>query len=872
MAFLRRWLLIFSALLLGGGPLLAAGPRESRAYAAALAAFHDQFYARAESGLTQFLQTYRKSTNAPAAELFLAQSEFYLGKYPNAVARLTDTNNLAKARVAGLADRYVYWTAEAQLARGEAPVAAEIFISLADDFPDSPLSLSALVEGAAVEGRLANWSKVDGLLDDPNGWFQRTAQLEPNAGAVADGWLLLSESKISQADFSAALRVLQRLNPAMLSLEQDWKRAHQFCRANLGLGEPAAALSASTNLLALARLGRGDGWAGRLADSVAIHAGVLEKLGRLDDAGTAWSENLSAGAPGEKQSQAVLKTAELAIIQGNLANAEAGLEKYLAQFSDSPVMELARLTLGELYLKDFIAQPAATNHLVAAQVSFDQLLASATNGPLAGKAFWDRGWCDWLASAYAECLADFTEAAQRLPVSEDLAVARFKMGDAQFAQNDFGGCQTNYQSVLEDFSALPDVKSSLGDRALYQIERARLELHDAPGAEDAMQRLLAQFSTNSPADSSRLLAGEGFSDFGSQANARAVFQKFAAERADSPLLPSVALAVARTFEREQDWPAAVTNYQAWLNGYPTNELRPQVEYARDWAVSQAGDEAGALALFTNFLAQFPTNQTLTPLAQMWVADHYFRLGGTNLVEAERNYELIFQNFSTNELAYPAQLMAGRAAMGRFSYPEAIRSYFTPLINATNCPDELKVQARFAYSQALWEMAASDTNNASLQLATNLLNQICLSNPTNAAGALAWVKIGDYDLQLGAFDAATNAYAQVVDPNAPASAAAGVALRSRAQVGLGLVLEKKAEGLAANDRNSLLTLALNNYLDVLYTDDTVADPFWTKKAGLQALPLMLALKIGDRDQFFDTLERWLPPLKPALEKKRAALTN
>jgi hypothetical protein len=71
---------------------------------------------------------------------------------------------------------------------------------------------------------------------------------------------------------------------------------------------------------------------------------------------------------------------------------------------------------------------------------------------------------------------------------------------------------------------------------------------------------------------------------------------------------------------------------------------------------------------------------------------------------------------------------------------------------------------------------------------------------------------------------------------------------------------------------LLTLALNNYLDVLYTDDTVADPFWTKKAGLQALPLMLALKIGDRDQFFDTLERWLPPLKPALEKKRAALTN
>ena len=94
MAFSRRWFLVLFTLILGGGQLFAAS-REERAYGAAVAAFNDKFYDRAEAGLTQFLQTYRKSTNAPAAVLLLAQSEFYLGKYSVAITRLTDTNNVA---------------------------------------------------------------------------------------------------------------------------------------------------------------------------------------------------------------------------------------------------------------------------------------------------------------------------------------------------------------------------------------------------------------------------------------------------------------------------------------------------------------------------------------------------------------------------------------------------------------------------------------------------------------------------------------------------------------------------------------------------------------------------------------------------------
>jgi TolA-binding protein len=174
MALHRRWLLILSALLLGGGQLFAAS-REDRAYSAAVQAFDDKLYPLAETRLEQFVQTYRKSTNAPAAVLLLAQSEYYLKNYEAVTNRLADPVNFAKAKAAGLADQYVYWQAEAQFAHGDLEDAARRFVALPADFPSSPVALSAVVEAAAAYGKLGEWPKADSLLESTNGLFQRMA-------------------------------------------------------------------------------------------------------------------------------------------------------------------------------------------------------------------------------------------------------------------------------------------------------------------------------------------------------------------------------------------------------------------------------------------------------------------------------------------------------------------------------------------------------------------------------------------------------------------------------------------------------------------------------------------------------------------------
>ena len=866
MALLRRWFLIFSALVLGGGQLWAAS-REERAFAAATAAFQDQNWDRAETQFAQFARQFPKSDKVPAAVLAEAQAQFKQGKYAAAAALLSPR----AAGAGGLADAYTYWLGEAQFANGDFTNAAETFSTVAKNFPDSPLRLTAVVEAAAAYARFPDWPRHDALLEATNGVFARAAQLDSDNALVINGRLSLAQSKLAQADFAAAGKFLALLNPKILAPEQDWERLNLQYQVALGVNDLDAALAVTTNLMQSAKD------AARLADSVAMLATVLENKNQPAAAIAAWSGNLTNSAPVERQREAILKIAALAAAQNDVSNATASLEKYLAQFPNSPTAALALLTLGELHLKDFLAT-AVPDQLSAAQTNFDQFIGAFTNSPLTGKACLDRGWCNWKEGEFTNSLVDFRAAAQRLPASADLAVARFKTGDALFMLGDFAGAREDYRSVLNDFAAFPEVEKSLGDRALYQILRTDLKLRDMADAEAAMQKLLRDFPASDFADNGQLLLGEAFSDFNLPEKAREVFQEFARLFPDSPLAPQAELAVARTFEREANWPAAIMDYAAWLKNHPTNGLLPQVEYLLGVANYQAGCETNAFQILTTFVTRFPAD-TNAPLAQWWVADHFFRLGGTNFALAEQNYELIFQTpaWKNSALFYPAQLMAGRAAVGRQDFPDAA-NYFTKLLTDlladTNSPPDLTTQARFAYGGVLMQLDSSDTNRPFINFenATNQFAQIIQANPASESGALAWVGLAMCQLQLLNYAAATNSFAQVFN-----SPYADVAARSEAKTGYGLVLEKIAATLTGTNQVVVLRLARDSYLDVFDTwtgaglrAGETADPFWVKKAGLLALPLGETLGLGNPDEFINRMETLFPQAKASLEKKRAAL--
>ena len=870
MAFRWRWLLILFTLILSDEQLSAASPKEQRAYAAAVAAFQDEMWGRAETEFAQFIQKYPKSTNAPEAVLLQAQAEFKQGKLAQAIALL----QARKAGAGHLADQYVYWIGEAQFQSVDLAAAAETFIALARDFPESSLRLRAVVEAAAARGELGQWQQVGALLQETNGVFQRAALLDPANELVTRGRLLLAQAALAQKDFGGAAAMLASVNPQALEPGLGWQLAYLVYQTRLATGDTNAALAATTNLLQIARLGNDASLRG---ESVALHAGLLEQIGLKAEALDAYQENLT-NAPVERQRQAILKITELAVAQGRFSTAEDSLRNFITQFPDSPAADIALLSLGELHLKDYVADPAATNQLLEARARFDQFLAAFPNGPLTGKAYLDRGWCGWcgwrewlagsLTNRLTDSLADFEAAAQRLPPSEDLAVARFKSGDALFAQRRFTSALENYRAVVDDFTDFPAVMQSLGNRALYQSLRACMALTNTAAAEDTMERILKLYPAGGDTGNSLLLMGEYLADLSQPTNALALFQRFEAVVPNSPLRSQVDLAIAHACEQERNWPVAIEKYKKWLADFPTNTLRSQADYALARANYQAGNGTNAFLLFTNFVAKFPTND-LTPLAQWWVADHFFNAG--DYPDAEKNYKLLFQTWPASDLAYQARMMAGVAAVARQGYSDAL-DYFSKLEEDTNCPMKLRVQATFAHGSALMQMDSADTNNplANFSAATNVFVQIVQLYPTDEPGARAWGEIGDCYLQLTNYDAATNAYAQVLNTNMQAN----ISLRSQAQIGLGIALEKKAAAATGSDQKALRELALKNYLDVFYEknlrNDEQADAFWTKKAGLQALPLIEGLGESPPDDFFNRMENWLPQLKDSLEKARTAL--
>jgi TolA-binding protein len=866
MTRLRRLFLGLLLLALAGGrgdAALFGG--EDKAFEAAEKSFSIGVWDRAEREFAQFIEKYPKSERRVAAVSLQAQALFQQHKFTAAVALL----NAHQGEAGVLADQFLFWTGEAEFQNTNYPGAAVAFGKLAREFLESPRRLQAAVGEAAAGAKLGEWTTVVRLLQQPDGAFRQASTGLGNSELFTRGLLLLAEAQLAQNHFAETEAALKEIG-AELTPELDWRRRHLLCRAKLGAGLTEAAEIESAGLMtAAAGTTRAD-W---LAESVAFRADVLERLGRRDQAMATLKSNLNENIPVMRQRDALSQITALALALGQLKLATETLETFVQQFSNSPAADLALLTLGELYLKQYIATPD-TNQLAAALGRVDQLITVFSNSPYLGRAQLNRGWCHWIAERYVESGAAFQAAADALPTSEDQAVARFKLADALFVQKDFGGALTNYRAVLSLASNWPAVNADLRTPALYQSLRASLELTNLVGAEAAMRGILEADPQSAEAGPGVLLVAQAWADARKPAEAQRLFREFGQVFPDSTLRAEVDLLAAQLTEQQSDWTNAVAAYDEWLTRYPTNNpLRAQAEFGRALAEWRSGNETNALARLTNFVAQFPTNELLAAQAQWWVADYYFNQAYSNQAQyqpAETSYKLLFQTWPQSELSLRALMMAGRAAMGWGRYENACE-YFTNLTSNPNCPDELKAQALFAYGGALMRMRAAETNKlANIEEARRVFSRIVQLYPTNQQTAQAWGEIGNCSLQLATEDVsyyttASNAFQQAI-----ASPFASVAARSQAKVGLGKTLEKMAESKpGAEEKRALLVLARDNYLDVtLQTAEAPDVLFWQKKAGLEALRVMETLEDWCAvEKLCGQLQDWLPLSRVSFEATR-----
>lgn len=869
MATLRK--LVWLALSLGitAGSVHAAAFGETRAYSGAAQAFQDKAWWLAEANFAQFVEKYPKSEQRAQAVLYQAVARFHQTNSAGVIELLEA--NLERAAV--VADEYQFWIAEAHFQKGDFAAAAAAYRELWRRYLASARRMEALVNEAVSLSRLGQWTQVVTRLGTPESEFARAAQASPTNIFVARGRLLLGDAQLALKNYPGVEAAIAPLVGRTLGSDLDWRVARLQFDAQLATGRLPEALTTSSNLLTLAGA-VAENRSELMSESVALQAGVLERLGRRGEAKETFKRNLSPGIRPERQRQALLRITELALAEGHAMEAATNLAGFLQLSSNSPAADVALFSLGEIHLKHHVttlatnaaagAAPGSKN-LELALGLFDRLVTTFTNSSYLGKAELNRGWCFWMRNQMSESAKAFERATQLLPEAEDVVIARFKLGDAWFVQKDFARALERYRQTAEALPRWPRVREALGAELHYQILRASLEVTNVPAAEEAMAQILKAKPGSDLADRSLLLLVQGMAASGKPELARGEVEKFVALAPDSLLRPEVEVVLGRTREQQADWPAAITGYDEWLKRFPTNALRPRVEYQRALSNFKAGRETNALAQFTNLVAQFPTND-LAPRAQWWVADYYFGQG--DFYNAEINYKPIYQIWPTNELAFEARMMAGRAAMARPPYHDAI-THFTNLTSSLNCPPGLKAQAMFAYGDALMAQAPTDTNRlANYETAIQVFGTILQTYPTNPIAVLAWGEMAKCYKQLGS-GSASNAvfcFSQVVT-----SAGANVAARSEAQVGLAGVILEMAPREPREAQTPFIRQALSNLLEVVHgtnrREGETPDQFWVKKAGLEAGALFERLGEWEQaEKLYGRLQDLLPVLRATMQKK------
>lgn len=864
----RRTFLALVMLMFSVAALRAASYGENRAYASAEKSFQDGIWMRAEMEFALFLERYPKSERRAEAILFQAQALFHQGNSPAVIKLLT--SNVEAAGKFG--DEYQFWIAEAYYQQGDFPKSVEAYVELQRRFALSPRRVEALVGEAAAHARLTNWTRVTAMLGNAESEFAGFARSQQTNRHVAHGLLLLADAQLELKNYPAVEAALGPLAGRSLDPALGWRAERLRYFARLAQGSLPEALAASSNLVVLAT-NVPDDRAAVLSESVALRADVLERSGQRAEARAVLEKNLVPGTPPSRQEHALLKITELALGEGRLAEANDTLVRFLNQSSNSPVAAVALLSLGEIHLRQSVGllqtnraapTPEATNHLEAALGLFDRLVSGYTNSPLLGRAELNRGWGFWLKGQVGESAAAFERAATRLGDSEDQVVARFKLGDALFAQKDYARALPAYQAAAEALARWPRLREPLNADLFQQILRTSLELTNASAATAAMDEILKQQPRGETADRSLLILVQKLSDLGRPELARAEYEKFVALAPDFSRRAEVELVLGRAREQQGDWAAAIAGYEHWLAQFPTNTLRPQVEYQLGWANFRAGFETNAFHQFTNFVAQYPTHE-LSSQVQWWVAGWFYR---RDFPRAEQNYKAIFQTWPQSPLAREARMMAGRAAYFGDRYETAIE-HFTSLTSDANTPTNLWMQAMLGYGSALMSKAAPETNRyANFEEAIRVFGQMQLRDPTHELALLAnlekakcWVQLGERGSNF-----AWLAFSQVIT-----SEVAGVTARSEALVGRGQALEAAAQRVSGLERTNLLWQALNDYLDVVHEtnlrEGEQRDPLWVKKAGLVAGPLLEGLGAWiQAEKLYVRLQELLPPLRASFQRR------
>lgn len=464
-------------------------------------------------------------------------------------------------------------------------------------------------------------------------------------GAPAEALLILDEA--------IRARGLER------SPRTRWLRA----RALQALGRPAEALTEFDALIASDDPLRGP------ACVLATRLGDAEPLATFDDRSERCLalDSISTSAKRSMRLAIGLRAAA----RGERERAIDALRQVVADTEPSVGAASAALPLAALLLERSAPGDAAEALGLYRRV--------ASRAPRADEGRQARRAIEALAAALPEAERD---AMLRFPVADAMAEARI-----YFESMRHGDAVAAYDAIARRDDATPEVRCD----AMLQAGRAQLRAKERTDAHARMRDIITRCTADAVLANARYNAAQASAGLGENARALAEYDDVAAHHPSHPLADDALVRAAKLAAAAQDTAAAIARLRRVTTATSPGDMIPDAYFELAWRARRAGDFAGALNLYDEWVARdLPeTGEDVQGRAPYWRARTLESLGRTD--EATRAYEALQ---TSAPLSYYAMLGLTRLdelapALARRSF-DATVGELTPMATADSAHASLQV--------------------------------------------------------------------------------------------------------------------------------------------------------------------------------------
>jgi tol-pal system protein YbgF len=465
-----------------------------------------------------------------------------------------------------------------------------------------------------------------------------------------------------------------------------------------------------------------------------IGSGQLE-LKQEAEAIKSLEASLAADPKWRQADETLLALAGVYRRQNDLDKVKAALQKLIADFPASPILDKALFRLGEAaYVSgDYPAAAAAHRQVVdkwpqsplvphalhelgcaelaqkqpaAAEKTLGRLLHEFPKHPLAAQARYTRGMARYQQANYAPAVEDLQAMLKADPQAPEQADARYVLGLSQMGLKQFDAAQATFQTLLDQKPPY-----SGADNVLYQLAWA--------------QKLS-----------------------GDEEQAAKTFAELAQKHAESPRVAEALYHVGEAAYKNKDYDKAVESYYAVIQKAGKSELGEKAGHKLAWTYYHQGDFQRAQQTFHFQQTTYP-HGPLAADAELMVAECLFKQN--KYQEALDAFEKL-KRPATPDLQALALLHAGQAAGQLKQWDKSLELLIRCIKEFPDSPH---------MPEALYEQGWTQQNLDKRAEALALYQQVIAKAPNREVAARAQFMIGEIEFSEKNHAEAVNSFFKVV---------------------------------------------------------------------------------------------------------------